>query len=81
MEKLTAIHEAGHTVAAYLSKYHFLLGEITLSSDTNGETFVTLSAKKVKKEAKTLTQYFLQDPEIIEDLAVVYFAGFDTVTK
>ena len=77
MEKLTAIHEAAHVVTAYLSKYHFLLGQITLSSDTNGETFVSLSSKKINKEAKEATQSILQDPEIIEDVAVIYFAGLE----
>lgn len=77
MEKLTTIHEAAHVVTAYLSKYHFLAAQITLSSETNGETFVSLNGKKLSKEAKTFSPLIMQDVEVIDDCAIIYYSGFE----
>lgn len=77
MKKMTSLHEAAHVVTAYLSKFHFLFGPISLTSNTNGEAFVTLSRSKLTKQSKQFTNDIVHDPEIIEDLAIIFFAGLE----
>jgi hypothetical protein len=77
MKNLTAIHEAAHTVTAYLSKYHFLTKVIALTSDQSGETFVTLSKKKLAKLQKPLIAETSKDPDIVKDAATIYYSGFE----
>ena len=80
MKNLAAIHEAAHVVVAYLSKYHFLVKFINLTSDTNGETFVSLSNKKLINAGKKLNDSVLKEPELIEDAAIIFYAGFEAET-
>lgn len=78
MLKLTAIHEGAHVVTAYLSKYHFITGQISLFSDTEGETFVTLSRKKIRNSNKQISEELFKDIEIVKDAAIVFYSGFES---
>jgi len=77
MKELTAIHEAAHSVLAYLSSYHFLTGEIKLTSDSTGVTFVTLSKKKLLATGKEVTPSIASELEVIEDAATIFYAGLE----
>lgn len=77
MIKLTALHEAAHVVLSYLSSYHFLAGDITLTSDSTGETFVSLSKRKLLLEGKEITAVTASDPEVVEDAAIIFYAGLE----
>lgn len=77
MKELTSLHEAAHVVLAYLSSYHFLTGDIRLTSDSTGETFVTLSKRKLLEQGKEISAHTASDPEIIEDAAIIFYAGLE----
>lgn len=77
LEKLTALHEAAHVVATYLSLYHNLIGNISLISDTTGETFVTISRRKIDQSGKISTNNIQFDPDLIIDAAIIFYAGFE----
>jgi hypothetical protein len=77
MIELTSLHEAAHVVLSYLSSYHFLTGDIRLTSDSTGETFVTLSRRKLLLEGKEISVDTASDPEVIEDAAIIFYAGLE----
>jgi|GEM_PF-5234468 len=77
MIELTSLHEAAHVVLSYLSSYHFLTGDITLTSDSTGETFVTLSKRKLLEEGKEISAGTVSDPDIIADAATIFYAGLE----
>lgn len=77
MKELTALHEAAHVVIAYLSSYHFLQGDITLTSDTTGLTFVTLNRKKILAMDKEPIAAISSDPDVVEDAAIIFYAGLE----
>lgn len=77
MLELTSLHEAAHAVLSYLSSYHFLTADIKLTSNSTGVTYVTLSRKKILAEGKEYTANIVFDPDVIEDAAIIFYAGLE----
>lgn len=74
---LSAIHESAHAVAAYISKYHFLIGDISLQSDDLGETFVSLSKKKViAAKLPVDLNVIMKNKDVLTDIAVIFYSGY-----
>ncbi|OQP53498.1 hypothetical protein [Niastella populi] len=74
---ITALHEAAHVVCAYLSKFHYLIGNVCLTSDLTGETFVTLSKSKLIVEGKAEMPGIENDCDVAIDAAIIFYAGFE----
>lgn len=74
---ITALHEAAHAVCAHHSSYHSLVKEITIISDTTGESFVALSSRKASAAGKSLTPNIVTDPMVVVDAAITFFAGYE----
>lgn len=75
VKKEAAFHEAGHAVAAHLSKFHAVVGGINLEYYGAGEIFVSLSKTKLTVNGKATDASSERDKEVATDLAVVLSAG------
>ncbi|OUJ14855.1 hypothetical protein HK27_13005 [Acetobacter orientalis] len=75
VKKEAAFHEAGHAVAAHLSKFHAILGGINLENYGAGEIFVSLSRRKLVANGKAADASSARDKEVVADLVVVLSAG------
>ncbi len=72
IKKEAAYHEAAHAVLAYNSKFHALVGEISLAQYGAGDIYISLS--KSKRKAAGVTPNPI-DKEITKDLAVILCGG------
>jgi hypothetical protein len=70
--KAAAFHEAGHVVAAIHSKYHSIVGSISIEDYGAGEAFVCVSKRKCLAAGKQASQ---TDPDLVRDFAVILKAG------
>jgi len=77
IKRLTALHEAAHVVTTYFSGYHSLVGKICINYDTTGETFVSLSKKKINAMGKGQDTTIMKDPEVVIDAAIIFYSGFE----
>lgn len=76
IKREAAFHEAGHAVAAHLSKFHRIVGSINLGQYGAGAINVSLSKSKLLAAGKTVDQSILTDKDVAIDIAVVLSAGF-----
>jgi len=74
---ITALHEAAHAVCTHHSSFHSLVQDITISSDTTGETFVGLSRQKASNKGKLASPKIVIDPDVVVDAAIIFFAGYE----
>jgi len=76
IKEITAHHEAAHAVLTHISKFHSLIGAIRLASEDIGDTFFSLSKKKLARAGKPTDLGMLTDPDYIEEASVICLAGF-----
>jgi hypothetical protein len=76
IKEITAHHEAAHAVLTHISKFHSLIGVIRLASEDIGDTFVSLSKRKLARAGKPTDLEVLTDPDYVEDASTIYLAGF-----
>jgi hypothetical protein len=74
---ITAAHEAAHVVMAYLSDYHFLIGNVKLFQHDSGVTFVTLSKGKLSERGLNNIHDPYSNMEIVFDVIQIYYAGLE----
>jgi hypothetical protein len=75
IKREAAFHEAGHAVAAYRSRFHFIVGPISLAGYGSGEIYVAQSRSKCVAAGKASDHSAQKDPEVAADLALVLSAG------
>jgi len=73
---LTAFHEAAHAVLAHVSQFYSLIGYIQLYSRDIGDTYVSLSRRKLAQAGKPTDISVLVDPDIVQDGSLIYLAGY-----
>lgn len=75
IKREAAFHEARHAIAAWKSKYHSLVGTISLADYGAGDTLVSVSKHKLQVGGKSLSTTIVEDPDVAKDFAVVLSAG------
>lgn len=70
-----AFHEAGHAVAAYWSRYHSLIRRVSLQDYGAGQTYISLSKKKLAAESKPVSSAMEADADVTSDYVVILSAG------
>jgi hypothetical protein len=76
IKREAAYHEAAHAILAHRSRFHALVGPISLEKYGAGEAFVSLSKSKLRAQGKPETLDVQRDPEVVRDLALVLVAGY-----
>ncbi len=75
IKREAALHEAGHAVAAYRSRFHNIVGTINLEEYGAGNINVSLSRKKLEAGGKPTDLSAQKDKEVAADLVVVLCSG------
>ncbi len=75
IKKEAAYHEASHAVVANLSIFHSLVDQIDLKNYGSGETFISLSKRKLIAKGKSADSSNQHDKEVIIDMVVILCAG------
>ena len=75
IKREAAFHEAGHAVVAHRSKFHNIVGPINLEAYGSGETYISLSKRKLLANGKDAEPSAAKDKEVAADLAVILAAG------
>ncbi|MFZ6732438.1 hypothetical protein ACO0LG_10985 [Undibacterium sp. Ji42W] len=74
-ELAAAYYQAGIAVVAHHSKYHRVIGDITLLNFGSGETFISLSRSKCIENGMPPHEESKNDPDVSKDLAIILSAG------
>lgn len=75
IKREAAFHESGHAVAAFRSRFHRIVGPISLAEYGAGEVFISLSNSKLRAAGLPIDSSSQKIREVVEDLAVVLCAG------